>query len=104
MATVIPFPGARRRGRRSVPTPLFPAEVQPFPLTRYAGEVERLARHLGSLPTSQQRSAAMEFYVDRAWQRLCDICTDCDALENIFIDFIEATWAEVRRREYGGAA
>lgn len=102
MAIVLPFPAHRRR--RSVSTPLFPAEVQPFPLTRYAGEVDRLARHMRSLPTLQQQGDAMVRHVQQQWDRLCALGADEKAIELRLIEFANAVWAAVDRIERGGAA
>lgn len=99
---VLPFPARRRR--RSVTQPLFPAEVRPFPLTAYAGSVDRLARHLRSLPTLQQRSDAMVQHIEIEWNRLCDLGADERATEKELIDFANAVWAAVDRVERGGAA
>lgn len=84
--------------------PLFPAEVRPFPLTRYAGGIDKLARHLRSLSTAQARNNAMVMHVEREWNRLCDLGADERATEQALIAFANAVWAEVSRLERGGVA
>lgn len=93
-----------RRRRRIAATPLFPVEIQPFPLIRYAGAVDEFSRELRALPSLSMRSAAMVERIELEWDRLCSLGTDEAALERALLEFARAVWAEVDRIECGGVA
>lgn len=103
MGTVVPFPKPRKR-RKAAALPLFPADIRPFPLTRYAGEVDRLARHMRSLSTSAQRADAMVRHVTHEWNRLLDLGADEPPVLKALVELANAVWAEVARHERGGVA
>lgn len=103
MTNVLAFPRRRRRAR-AVATPMFPAEVLAFPLVKYAGEVERVARHIRSLQTADERRDAMIAYAERRWAELAARGVEERALENEVIRFASTVWVTVRRDEYGGVA
>jgi len=80
------------------------AEILPFPLVRYAGEVERVARHIGSFPTNDQRQDAMVAYVRRRWEMLCERGVNPNALEEAIAKFAQAVWAVIDQSECGVTA
>jgi hypothetical protein len=104
MTSILQFPTPRRSSGRIGQGDLFPAIVHPFPLTRYAGAVDRMACHLASLPTDQARSDAMVAYVEKEWQRLSDLGADEGAMEQAVIAFANAVWREVNSFSRGGVA
>jgi hypothetical protein len=103
MGTVLTFLTPPTR-RRAAALPLFPADIRPFPLTRYAGEVDRLARHMRSLSTTAQRADAMVHFITVQWNRLCDIGAHEPAVLQTLIQFADAVWLEVGQLERGGVA
>ena len=80
------------------------AVITPFPLVRYTGEVDRVARRIMSLPTHDQRQEAMVAYVTTQWRMLNERGVDPAAPEEAIVKFSQAVWALVDQNECGVTA
>jgi hypothetical protein len=78
--------------------------IVPFPLSRQAGYVDKIARHIRSLPTQDARNKYMVSIIEIEFERELDLGIDQLIVESDLIRFADDVWQTVHGERCGGAA
>ncbi|MEH2482021.1 hypothetical protein V1282_005378 [Nitrobacteraceae bacterium AZCC 2146] len=78
--------------------------IVPFPTTRQAGYVDRIARHIRSMPLQEQRNRYLVSIIHVEYNRQLDAGVDQLLVEADLKAFADAVWVAVRGEQRGGAA